>query len=692
MKTKIVSLILIIAMSFNATAQLDRSIQPKPGPAPKINLGVPGEFELRNGLKVLVVENHKLPRVSFNLTIDNPPVVEGENAGVSGILGSMLGNGTTNISKEVFNEEIDFLGARMSFGADGGFASALSKYSERILELMADAAMNPLLTQEEFAKEIEKAVEGLKTEEKDVSAIANRVGPALAYGKSHPFGEFTTGESLKNISLDNVRAVYQENFNPSRAYLVIVGDVDPVKIKKKVKKYFGKWDKGIDVTKTVPKPAPNAQYTQINFVDVPNEVQSNISLMNTIDMEMKSPDYHATLIANKILGGGFGSYLNMNLREEHGYTYGARSSFNTSKYSVSRFRAGASVRNMVTDSAIVQTLKEVNRIRTEDVSTKDLVNSKAKYMGDFVLALERPETIARYALNIKLNNLPKDFYETYLTKINAVSKEDVKRVANTYFKPENARMVVIGKGSDVLENLEKTGIPVKYFDKYANATEKPEFTKPIPDGVTAKSVMDAYIKAIGGKENVSKINTTLATADVTIQGAPFKPKAVVKAMAPNKESMEMSIEGMGTVMTQKFDGQSGYTEQQGKKIPMADKEVSAMKAKKSLFPELNYDAAELVLDSQISIDGKDVYKVKVTRDAQTTLRFYDANTGLLVRTERSKDIQGQSVTIINDLSEYSPVNGVLFPYVRKMATGPQVIILKINNVKVNEGVIDADFN
>lgn len=689
---KIVSLILLLALSFNVAAQLDRSKQPKPGPAPKIQLGVPGEFELPNGLKVLIVENHKLPRVSFNLNIDNPPVVEGDKAGVRGILGSMLGNGTTNVSKDDFNEEIDFLGARMNLGSDGGFASSLSKYSERILELMADAVKNPLLVKEELDKELDKAIEGLKTEKKDVGAVAARVTTALAYGVNHPFGEFTTEETLKNITLDNVRAVYQENYNPARAYLVVVGDVDPIKIEMQIKKYFGDWKRGASVTKTVPEPAQNVQYTQINFVDMPNAVQSNISLTNTTKLQMKDADYHSVLIANKILGGGFSSYLNMNLREEHGYTYGARSNLNTSKYTVSRFRAGATVRNMVTDSAIVETLKEVNRIKTEDVSTKDLANAKAKYIGDFVLALERPSTIAQYALNIKINDLPADFYETYLEDINAVTKEDVKRVANTYFKPENARMVVIGKGSEILANLEKTGIPVMYYDKYANATDKPEYSKPIPDGVTAKSVMEAYINAIGGKEKVSMVNSTLATADVAIEGMPFSPKAVIKTMAPNKSSMEMVVEGMGTVMKSKFDGQSGYQEMQGRKIPMTDKEVTARQSEKALFPELDYDVAELVLDSKTTIEGLDVYKVKVTKGDEISIRYYSAETGLLVRTEKTSEAQGQQVTTVEDLSNYSPVNGVLFPYTQKIKTGPQVIVLKINNVKVNEGVTEADFN
>ncbi len=691
MKTRIVAIVILL-LSISVTAQIDRSKQPKPGPAPTINLQVPGEFELKNGMKVLVVENHKLPRVSFTLRIDNPPIVEGDKAGVSGLLGSMLGNGTTTISKDDFNEEIDFLGARLGFGPQNGFASSLSKYSDRILELMADAAINPLLTEEEFQKEKEKFIENLKAGEKSVDQVAGRVGGALSYGTQHPQGEFVTEETINNVTLDNVRAFYQKYFNPNKAYLVIVGDVNIKNIQKQVKKRFGKWEKSIDIVANLPEPNPNAQYTQINFVDMPNAVQSNISITNNVDLKMKDPDYHSVLIANKILGGEFNSYLNMNLREEHGYTYGARSNVGTSRYNASRFTAGAAVRNAVTDSAVVEALKEIKRIKTEDVSFNDLKNAKAKYVGDFVLALERPQTIARYALDIKLNNLPKDFYTTYLAKINAVTKEDVKRVANTYFKDENAKVIVVGKGSDVLENLEKTGIPIKYFDKYAKATEKPKFSKPIPANVTVESVLQDYVKAVGGKDNVTKINTVLTLADVTIEGTPFKPKATIKAMAPNKISMEMTIEGMGTIMKRKFDGATGYEEQQGRKIPMSDKELNNQKSEKGLFPELHLNASTATLESLTAIDGVDVYKVKVTKNEDVSYRFYDAKTGYLVRTEKTSEQQGQSVTTIEDLSNYKAVNGVMFAHTIKLKVGPQAITLNTTNVKVNEGVTDADFN
>lgn len=469
-------LTILLLVSLYSTAQtIDRSMQPKPGPAPKIILETPYEFELKNGLKVLVVTNKKLPRVAYNLTIDNKPFAEGDKKGISYLLGSILGNGTTTIAKDTFNEEIDFLGARLNFKSNGASASGLSKYSGRILELLADATIQPLLTEEQFKKEKEKAIENLKIAAKSVEEVAYRVSNALSLGKKHPFGEFITEETLSNSTFNNVKAYYRNNFIPNNAYLVVVGDVDLKTIKKQIKKYFTKWERSADISYTIPPVKNDVQYTQINFVDMPNTVQSNIKFINNITLKMNDPDYFAALIANKIFGGGFNGYLNMNLREKHGFTYGAYSSISPSRYGASQFTAGAKVRNQVTDSTVVEMLKEIKRIRTENVTYKELHNAKAKYVGDFVLALEKPETVAQYALNTKLNNLPNDFYTTYLKKINAVTIEDVKRIANTYFKINNGRIVIVGKGSDVLPNLEKSGIPIKYFDNYANPIDKPKF-------------------------------------------------------------------------------------------------------------------------------------------------------------------------------------------------------------------------
>ncbi len=689
MKTKFYTILAFLFVTVSITAQIDRSQQPKPGPSPKISLEKPTEYELKNGLKILIVENHKLPRVSYNLTIDRDPIIEGDKAGVTSLLGSMLGNGTTNISKDDFNEEVDFLGARLSFGFSGGFASSLTKYSDRILQLLADAAMNPLLTSEEFSKEKDKLLEGLKSQAKSVDAVAGRVGGALSYGAEHPYGEFVTEETVNSVSFEDIQSYFTKYFGPNDAYLVVIGDVNTKEVYKRIKKYFGKWKKANDISSFVPEANQNVEALEINFVDMPNAVQSNISITSNVKLKMSDPDYHAVLIANKIFGGGFNSYLNMNLREANGWTYGARSSVGTDKY-ISRFSAGAAVRNAVTDSAIVETIKEIKRFQSEPVEASALANAKAKYVGDFVLALERPSTIAQYAISTKINELPEDFYATYLEKINAVSIEDVQRVANKYFTADNARFIVVGKGSEVVANLEKLGIPIKYFDKYANPTEKPEFSKPIPEGVTASSVMASYIEAIGGKAAVESVQTMLFNAEVTIEGAPFKPTAVIKAMAPNKSSMEMSIAGMGTIMKQKFDGTNGYAEQQGMKQPMSEEDVAEQASQKGLFPEAHYTADEIELMSLSDLDGTDVYKIKV-KGVSESFRYYDANSGLLLREEATEEAQEQSVTTITVHSDYRAVDGVMIPFGRKITAGPQVFGFNASEVVVNSGVTEADF-
>lgn len=692
-QSKVSALIVLFLVSIGLSAQIDRSKQPKPGPAPKITLATPGEFELPNGLKVLVVENHKLPRVSYTLTMDNMPVAKGDKAGISGILGAMLGNGTTTISKDDFNEEIDFLGANMNFGSSSAFAGGLSKYSDRLLELLADAAINPLLTEEEFEKEKERQIEGLKAGEKDVSNIASRVSYALSYGTHHPYGEYVTEETLNSITLNNVNAFYQKYFNPNNAYLVVIGDVDFSTIEKQIRAHFGKWNKGAGVDISVPPANPNVQYTQINFVDMPNAVQSNVALTNNVELKMNHPDYHAVKLANYILGGGSSAYLFQNLRESNGYTYGSYSTIGTSKYTSSRFNAYAEVRNEVTDSAIVEMLKEVNRIKNEPVDEEQLKIAKAKYTGNFVMAVEKPSTLANYALDIRIQDLPTDFYSNYLKNINSVTVEDIQRVANTYFKPENGRIIIVGKGSDVLQNLEKTGIPIKYFDKFANPVSKPEFSKPIPDGVTAQSVIDDYINAIGGRDKILAVKTVHSIGDVTIEGAPFKPKAEAKTMVPNKESLELSVEGMGVLMKQKFNGESGYVEQQGNKVPMEGEILAAQESKISLFPELYYDDTfKLSLESLTTIDGNDVYKVKVVKDGNTTFKYYNVETGLLVREESSMTMNGNEIALSADYSKYSPVKGVQFAYHNIIRTGPQTLIFNYGIVKVNEGVTNEDFN
>jgi predicted Zn-dependent peptidase len=692
MKNRIILLITIMLISFNVSAQLDRSIQPVGGPTPKIKLEKPKEFKLKNGIKVLVVENHKLPRVSYSLRIDGTPILEGDKAGVLSILGEMLGNGTTSIEKDVFNEEIDYLGASVSIGFRSSFASSLTKHNDRILELMADAIINPLLTIEEFDKTKEQLIESLKADEKSIDAIGSRVGNALSYGKNHVYGEFITEETLNKISYEDVIDFHKKYTYPNSAYIVVIGDVNYKEVKKSITEKFSVWKKAKKVESDVPFLTPNVGLTEVNFIDLPSATQSSIGVTNNVELKMNDEDYFTALITNNILGGGGEGYLFKNLREDKGYTYGAYSSLGSSRYGVARFSAGAKVRNMVTDSAVTEIVNEIVRIRTELVDAELLKNAKAKYVGNFIMRLERPQTIANYALNIKLNDLPEDFYETYLEKINDVTAEDVKRVANKYFKIANTRIIVVGKGSDVVENLEKVGFPINYFDKYANAVAKPVFNKAIPDGLTAMNVMSSYIGAVGGKDNLMKVNTMTTKADVTIAGAPFKPVATVKMKMPNKSSFSIKANMGGqemVLMKRNFSGEKGYMEQQGQTIMMTDEEINEAKLIEGIFDELYFTDDEIELVSINSIDNEDVYKIKVTKNEKTSFRYYNVKSGLLISVEEQDESKNISST--TKYGDYRDVDGIMIPFYLEQNAGGQNLEFVTTEVKINEDLKDSTF-
>ncbi|OGS61528.1 MAG: peptidase M16 [Flavobacteria bacterium GWF1_32_7] len=665
------------------TMQAQDRPQPKAGPAPTININKPQSFVLKNGLKVLVVENHKLPRVSFNLTLDNPPYAEGNKKGVSDILSGMLGNGTETITKDVYNEEIDFLGADINFYASGASGNGLSRYSKRILELMADGALNPLFDKAEFEKE--KIIEGLKADEKSVSAIARRVENVLVFGKEHYKGEYTSEETLKNVTFEDVVLNYNTYFVPSNAYLVIVGDVNFKDVKKEVERLFGKWRKATAPQLSYSEPK-DVQYSQINFIDTPNAVQSEIALVNLSNLKMTDKEYFSVLLANQILGGGGEGRLFLNLREKHGWTYGAYSSIGAGKY-INKFRSSASVRNTVTDSSVVEFFNELKRIKTELVSDEDLRNAKAKYVGNFVMQIEKPSTIAGYALNKETQGLPEDFYENYIKNINAVTAEDIKNAANKYFLSDKTRVVIVGKAGDVLPGLEamskKEKLPIFYFDKYGNPTEKPEVKKPVPAGVTAQTVLNNYINVIGGEKAVKNVKTLAVMSAGTVQGMPLD--LTVKT-APKKLGVEMKVMG-NSMMKQVVNEKEAYMIQQGQRKDFKDQDLKDMQAEATTFKELALlTDKDITLTGIENINGADAYAIK---NGKSTY-YYDVKTGFKVAEAKELEQGGQKMTQTTYYQDYKDVKGLKFPYKTIMNVGIEIELIT-TEVKINEGVTDADF-
>lgn len=675
----LVYLFIMVFLATGVNAQINRS-QPKPGPAPKVNLGKPQTFELKNGLKVMVVENHKLPRVTATLSLDNPPFVEGNKKGIDGLTGSLVGNGTSKITKEKFQEEVDFMGARVNFNSSGASATTLSRYFPRVLELMAQGSTDPNFTQADFDKEVARYLDGLKSEEKSVAANALRVENVLLFGQNHPAGEFTTEEKLKGLSLADVKSHYANYFIPNNAYLIIMGDVKFKDVKKLVEKNFNNWKKGNLPTSTHEAPKALSK-AEINFVDMPNAVQSEIAILGLSDLKMTDKDYFAAIIANQIYGGDFNSYLNMNLREANGWTYGARSSIRGNKY-VGKFKANSQVRNEVTDSAVVEALKELKRIRTEKVTQEILATVKASLIGNFVMDAEKPEVVARQALLTKTQGLPADFYETYIQKINAVTADDVLKAAQKYFSYDNARILVVGKASEVLPALEKLPYTVNYFDRFGTPTEKP-VQKTVDASITVQSVMDKYIAAIGG-DKTKTVKTIIANYEGEIQGMKLNIKTINTTEGKSVLDVTMMGQSMQKIV---FNGKTGYSVAQGQRADMTAEEIADQKFDAQPFAELTLGTKPgIKIGGMESFNGKETY---VVVDGKKKY-FYDTTSGLKLGSSAEVEAQGQKIVQTSIYDGYKEVQGVKVPENLILNLGMEVTF-KLVDVKINEGVSDADF-
>lgn len=686
---KIFSLLFTIAIALSATAQLDRSVRPEAGPAPELDFGKYKVYEMKNGLKLIVVEDHKLPRVRINLLVDRDPIVEGEKAGYVSIAGEMLRQGTTNRPKDQLDEEVDFIGASLNTSSVSVNASGLSKYTEKLIEMVADVALNPAFPQEEFEKLKKQTISGIESEKDDPDAIARNVFNAMVYGLDHPYGEFPTLETVENIELEDCKTYYKNYWVPNDVYIAIVGDIKPKDAKKLVKKYFADWEMGNVPQNVFEKPEP-ASGVEVSFVNRESAVQSVVTIGNVIELKPGSPDEVKLRLANQILGGGSMGRLFQNIREDKAYTYGAYSSYEDDRL-IGQFSASASVRNEVTDSAVIEFYKEFERLRNEPVSAEELDGAKNSIIGSFGRALENPSTVAQFALDIERYDLPEDYYETYLTKLQAITPEEVMAVAQKYIDTKNTHLVVVGKASDVAEKLKLIG-NLAYYDVEANETGEP--TMPVPEGITADSVVNTYIRAIGGKENLKKVKDITMKMEAQITGAPMAINATIVRKKPDMYKMEMVAEGMGTLMSQIYNGKKGKMSGMQGTQELEGEELKDMAQEARFNKELAYttDEYEIELIKIADVNDEKAYVMEVSDTAGNIhTEYYSVETGLKLKTESTEDTPQGPITSSQTFGDYREVNGVKYPYIMKIEAGPQKINMTVTEIKVNSGVKDSEF-
>ncbi|MCJ8163906.1 insulinase family protein [Pontibacter sp. E15-1] len=684
--------LLAFALVYIVPAQAQQTTPPPPGPAPKIELGEYKHFTLKNGLKVYVVENHKQPVVSMSLVLDRDPILEGDKAGYVQAAGQMMRTGTTNRTKDQFDEQVDFIGADLGFSSTGFNASALKKHLPTLLDLTTDALLHPKFTQEELDKVKKQMKSSLAQQKENPDAIASRTRNMVLYGKNHPYGELMTEETVDNFTLQDIQSYYDTYYRPNIGYLAVVGDVTPKEMKKLLKKSLQKWEKGNVQEMNFDLPQQPAQ-TQVVIVDRPSAVQSSLVLTNPADLKPGAPDAVAASLMNNILGGGMDSRLFKNLRETHGYTYGAYSSVNNDEI-LGRFNANANVRNAVTDSAVVEFMSELNKIRNERVSDEELRDAKAYIMGSFGRGLENPATVAVYAINIARYGLPEDYYTNYLKKVEAVTAEDVQRVAQKYINPDKMYVLAVGNASEIADKLikfDKDDSAIAYYSATGEKVDRAAMG--VPAGLTAEQVIADYIKAIGGQANIEKLKDISITSNASIQGMTLVFKQQQKGNDKFAVQVLMNNNPMQRVI---INGDKGKMEapMQGMNKELTAEELQTQKLEANLFPTLQYGklGIKTKLTGMEKVDGKDAYAVEVTLPSgQKATHYFAKDTGLRLKEVNNLETPQGVITQTKSYSDYKEVSGVKFPYVVETVVGPQTIKAEVQNIEVNKNLPDDTF-
>ena len=451
-----------LVFTLTAHAAVDRSKKPEPGPAPEAAFPEYATKELANGLKVFVIEDDRKPTITLRLMVKAGEALDGDKPGKASFVASLLNRGTKTRDALAFAQAVDSLGARLDASASADAisvsTSGLTKVTGPLLDLFADAVLNPVFPQAEFAKAQKRTLSSLMAEKKEPGALSGKLMSKVLFG-GHPYGAITTPESVQAITREDLVAFHAEWFAPNNASLAIVGDVKAAEIIPQIEKTLGGWARK-KVADAPASPVPSMSGVTVHLLDLPGSVQSNIIICRP-GPPRKNPDLAELNVMNAVLGGGFSGRLFQNLREKHGYTYGSSSAFGYNR-DAGWFQATAETRNEVTAPAITEILAEIDRIRTEPVPEAELELQRQYNVGNYLLSLENAGRVATRVQDIEFYGLEADFYRTYAKRMADVTVAKAKALAEKHLSTKDTAIVVVGDAKQIRAGLEKLGKVVLY--------------------------------------------------------------------------------------------------------------------------------------------------------------------------------------------------------------------------------------
>ena len=448
-----------------------RAAAPPPGPPSSYHFPAVTRETLKNGLEILVAENHSAPLVAARALICSGADRDtADLAGLASMTAELLDEGAGDRDAIRIAEDLGLLGASLGTGTDwdASYVSVdvLSRTFDPTLKIFADVVRRPMLPDAALERLRSERLMELLQQREEPAAIAGKRFSNLLYGKG-TYGNSVIGnpESVSHLKIDDVRRFYSRNFIPNNTAMIVAGDVTAARVVEAIGRLFDFWQRGPEPERPKIAPAP-IEKSRIYLIDRPNAVQSEIRVGH-VGVPRNCEDYFPLTVMNALLGGVFNSRINLNLRERHGYTYGARSAF-AFRRQAGPFVVSAPVRNEVTLESVTEVLNELRRIRTGDIEERELEDTKNYLAGVFPATVQSSSDIAGRLLDMELYDLPHDYFDHFRENIAAVSAEDIARVANKYIDPERALIVIVGNATQIREPLGTLGFPINDLDVDGN--------------------------------------------------------------------------------------------------------------------------------------------------------------------------------------------------------------------------------
>lgn len=680
---------LVLASGVNAQ-QLDPSKKPAPGPVPKAVFPPFTETTLKNGVRVIIVEDHKQPMVWLRTAIMSGSASDGRYQGAASAVAALLDAGTSTRTKDDIARKLDFYGATIGAGADADgldvFTSSMKKDLSEVLPIFADVIMNASFPASEVDQYINEQISGLTAEKKSSAWPGRMLGRKLIYGE-HPYGAIPSEEAFKSLSSELLNTWHDNNFVANNAIIAVVGDVKKAEIVPMLEKYFGSWKKGTVSEPVFPALKPISGMP-IYLINRPGSVQSTVRLQQ-LGLRRNDPNYDPAGFLAAIFAGngsiGFQNRLFQNIREKHAYTYTPGGSL-TASIDPGVIVAVAEVRNAVTDSALEQMLYEYRRLSNEPVNSDELTAAKSIVVGNYLMSLADPGMTAQRAIEIAKYNLPKNYFTTLAARVNAMKSADLQKIARTVYPPNDVAVIVTGDAAQIKDKLDRFG-NVMVYDLNLEPMKAVSYA---PADKSLDQVL-TMVKQRIGESALANVTSRQMKGKITIEAGPGQTISgdyTATQSGPNNQFEHIVVPAYGNLVIEQ--GTNGTIAWQAQpQYALMEGPAATMYIEGSLFNEelhLNDMGRKTNLLGMKDFNGVKVYVLEVTAPSGSNKNLYVDPSGLIVGRQEI----GEGGENIVTLSDFRNIDGVMYPF-KIQSVGAQNVTVELSEIKHNVDVTGIQF-